>query len=191
GQGPGQFLLPHGIAVAADGRVFVCDRENDRIQIFSPDGEYVSEWTDTRRPTHLVFDAAGRAHVSELWWQPGQTSPRYGPAGSIRSGPGSVHDSHGHLLARGGGPAPRQLRRAARHRGGLARGRLRERGDLDLRGQPGPRPAGDARVPEVRVRALSEVRTAERLAEPFPLIEVSGPPRERGRQYRHQAAPRV
>ncbi len=57
GRGPGQFYLPHGIAVASDGRVFVCDRESDRIQIFSPDGEYLSEWTDTQRPTHLVFDA--------------------------------------------------------------------------------------------------------------------------------------
>src|SRR5439155_498301 len=65
GKGPGQFHLPHGIAVAADGRVFVCDRENDRIQIFSPDGEYLAEWTDTQRPTHLVFDTQGRAHVSE------------------------------------------------------------------------------------------------------------------------------
>src|SRR6266581_742726 len=80
GGGPGEFFLPHGISVAADGRVFVCDRENDRIQIFSPDGEYLSEWTDTRRPTHLVFDGQGRAYVSELWWQPGQTSGRYGPA---------------------------------------------------------------------------------------------------------------
>jgi DNA-binding beta-propeller fold protein YncE len=106
GQGPGQFLLPHGIAVAADGRVFVCDRENDRIQIFSPDGESLSEWTDTRRPTHLVFDATGRAHVSELWWQPGQTSRRYGPAGSIRSGRVSVHDGNGSVIARWGGPDP-------------------------------------------------------------------------------------
>ena len=40
-----------------DGRVFVSDRENDRIQIFSPDGEYLDEWTDTQRPTHIVFDA--------------------------------------------------------------------------------------------------------------------------------------
>ena len=81
GGGPGEFFLPHGIAVRADGRVFVCDRENDRIQIFSPDGEYLSEWTDTQRPTHLVFDAQGRAYVSELWWHPGQTSRPHGPAG--------------------------------------------------------------------------------------------------------------
>ena len=66
GTGPGQFHIPHGIAVAADGRVFVCDRESDRIQIFSPDGEYLTEWTDTQRPTHLVFYEAGRAYVSEL-----------------------------------------------------------------------------------------------------------------------------
>ena len=63
----GSSYLPHGIAVAADGRVFVCDRESDRIQIFSPDGEYLSEWTDVQRPTHLVFDA-----------QAGPTSPNSG-----------------------------------------------------------------------------------------------------------------
>lgn len=107
GQGPGEFFLPHGIAVASDGRVFVCDRENDRIQIFSPDGEYLSEWTDTRRPTHIVFDGSGRAYVSELWWQPGQVSSRYGPADpATRSGRASVYDRDGRVLARWGGPDP-------------------------------------------------------------------------------------
>jgi hypothetical protein len=107
GQGPGEFFLPHGIAVAADGRVFVCDRENDRIQIFSPDGEYLSEWTDTRRPTHIVFDGQGRAYVSELWWQPGQTSRRYGPAtDQIRSGRVSVYDKDGAVIGRWGGADP-------------------------------------------------------------------------------------
>jgi sugar lactone lactonase YvrE len=109
GQGPGEFFLPHGIAVAADGRVFVCDRENDRIQIFSPDGEYLAEWTDTRRPTHIVFDGQGRAYVSELWWQPGQVSRRYGPAGdnpAIKSGRVSVYDKDGRVLARWGGADP-------------------------------------------------------------------------------------
>jgi DNA-binding beta-propeller fold protein YncE len=104
GQGPGEFYLPHGIAVDADGRVFVCDRENDRIQIFSPDGEYLAEWTDTQRPTHLVFDRAGRAFVSELWWHPGQTSGRHGPIAQARPGRVSVFDRDGRLLARWGGP---------------------------------------------------------------------------------------
>ena len=102
GQGPGEFYLPHGIAVAADGRVFVCDRENDRIQIFSPDGEYLSEWTDTQRPTHLVFDAQGRAYVSELWWHTGSTSGRHGPIQASRYGRVSVYDADGRVLARWG-----------------------------------------------------------------------------------------
>ena len=104
GTGPGQFYIPHGIAVAADGRVFVCDRESDRIQIFSPDGEYLSEWTDTQRPTHLVFDAAGTAYVSELWWHPGQTSRRHGVTQTPKHGRVSVFDRDGRLLARWGTP---------------------------------------------------------------------------------------
>src|SRR5262249_49608315 len=104
GKGPGQFHLPHGIAVAADGRVFVCDRENDRIQIFNPDGEYLTEWTDTQRPTHLVFDAQGRAYVSELWWHRGQTSQRHGPISDPRPGRVSVFDKEGTVLARWGTP---------------------------------------------------------------------------------------
>ncbi len=41
GTGPGQFNLPHGIAVSPDGKVFVADRENDRVQVFSPEGDYL------------------------------------------------------------------------------------------------------------------------------------------------------
>jgi sugar lactone lactonase YvrE len=102
GSGPGEFFLPHGIAVAADGRVFVCDRENDRIQIFSPDGEYLAEWTDTQRPTHLVFDGRGLAYVTELWWHPGQTSPRHGPIREARPGRVSVYDRDGRVVSRWG-----------------------------------------------------------------------------------------
>ena len=104
GTGPGEFYLPHGIAVAADGRVFVCDRENDRIQIFTPDGEHLGEWTDAQRPTHLVFDAEGRAYVSELGWYQGQTSQRLGPIEQARYGRVSVYDREGRLLARWGTP---------------------------------------------------------------------------------------
>jgi len=126
GRGPGQFYLPHGIACAADGRVFVCDRESDRIQIFSPDGEYLSEWTDTQRPTHLVFDAQERVYVTELAWHPGDESKSLGPIKKFRQARMSVFDKDGRVLARWGTPevtAPGSF--AAPH--GLA---LDSRGDL-------------------------------------------------------------
>ena len=104
GKGPGEFMLPHGIGVAADGRVYVCDRENDRIQIFSPDGEFLKEWTDVQRPTHIVFDGAGRAYVSELWWSPDQASNRLGVRKEPTHGRISIFDRDGALLARWGKP---------------------------------------------------------------------------------------
>jgi DNA-binding beta-propeller fold protein YncE len=43
GSGPGQFDLPHSIAVDGD-MVYVGDRENGRIQIFDLNGRYLREW---------------------------------------------------------------------------------------------------------------------------------------------------
>lgn len=71
GSGPGEFRLPHALRLAADGRVFVADRENDRIQIFSPDGEYLDEWNDVVRPCGMSFGTDGRLYVVELWRQLG------------------------------------------------------------------------------------------------------------------------
>lgn len=104
GRGPGQFHLPHGIAIDANGRVYVCDRESDRIQIFSPDGEYLEEWTDTQRPTHIVFDAEGRAYVTELWWHVGDHSFTHGPITKSMHARLSVFDKDGKLLSRLGTP---------------------------------------------------------------------------------------
>jgi peptidylamidoglycolate lyase len=44
GTGPGEFNLPHAIAVDSKGLVYVADRENRRIQVFTPMGQYVTEW---------------------------------------------------------------------------------------------------------------------------------------------------
>ena len=43
GSGPGQFNLPHSIAIDND-LVYVGDRENARIQIFDLNGRYLREW---------------------------------------------------------------------------------------------------------------------------------------------------
>ncbi len=88
GIGPGQFFLPHGICIAPDGRVFVADRENDRLQIFSPEGEFLDQWTHLQRPTDVCMDREGRIYVSNFWWRVGQSSFVHGP---IR------HDLPGHI----------------------------------------------------------------------------------------------
>ncbi len=42
---PRQFGTPvHCVKLAKDGLVYVCDRQNDRIQVFHKDGRFVTEW---------------------------------------------------------------------------------------------------------------------------------------------------
>ena len=45
GKGPGEFFLPHNVAVDATGRVYVTDRENQRIQVFDANGKFLHQWT--------------------------------------------------------------------------------------------------------------------------------------------------
>jgi DNA-binding beta-propeller fold protein YncE len=45
GKGPGQFIYPTGLALAADGTIFVSEfGGNDRIQVFTPEGKFVRGW---------------------------------------------------------------------------------------------------------------------------------------------------
>ncbi len=44
GQGPGEFDLPHNVAVDAQGLVYVADRSNSRIQVFDANGKFVRMW---------------------------------------------------------------------------------------------------------------------------------------------------
>jgi DNA-binding beta-propeller fold protein YncE len=46
GSGPGEFQLPHNIAVDQQGRVYVSDRENRRVEVFDPNGKFLSQWPD-------------------------------------------------------------------------------------------------------------------------------------------------
>jgi DNA-binding beta-propeller fold protein YncE len=44
GDGPGQFRVPHSIGVDSKDRVYVSDRENNRIQIFDGNGQLLKTW---------------------------------------------------------------------------------------------------------------------------------------------------
>lgn len=66
GPGPSQFRLPHNVWVDRWSRVWVADRENNRIQIFREDGQFIGQWTDLFRPTDLCIDREGIVYVSEL-----------------------------------------------------------------------------------------------------------------------------
>ena len=94
----GEFRLPHGIGISPDDRVFVADRENDRIQIFSLDGQYLDMWTHVQRPTDISFDKEGRIYVSELWWKPGEVSFTNGPIKFDLPGGVRILDLAGNLL---------------------------------------------------------------------------------------------
>jgi len=98
GTGPGQFRLPHAIGISPDGRIFVTDRENDRIQIFSREGEFLAMWTHIQRPTDISFDREGRVYVSELWWRVGQESFTNGPIKYDLPGGVRVLDLSGNVL---------------------------------------------------------------------------------------------
>ena len=83
---PGQFNLPHGICVDQQDRVYVADRENNRVQAFNEEGDYIKEWRDLMRPTDVTVDDIGHIYVSEL------------------EGRVSVLSYYGEVLARWGGP---------------------------------------------------------------------------------------
>lgn len=55
GQKPGQFQIPHGVSVSVSGNVYVADRENQRVQVFSESGAARGTWP-TRDSIGRVFD---------------------------------------------------------------------------------------------------------------------------------------
>jgi sugar lactone lactonase YvrE len=106
GAEPGQFNLPHSVWVHTDGRVFVCDRENDRVQIFSPDGELLEMWTDLTRPGDLWIDQDDHIFLGEMAWNLDETHLTGQPFKEARSAQLSIRDLSGRLLTRWGGDDP-------------------------------------------------------------------------------------
>src|SRR6185295_5763558 len=56
GTGRLEFDQPHALAFDSKGRLFVGDRNNNRIQILDQDGNFLEEWTQFSRPSGIHID---------------------------------------------------------------------------------------------------------------------------------------
>src|SRR6266581_322161 len=65
GTGPGEFDLPHALAMDSKGRLFVGDRNNNRIQIFDQDGKFLAEWKQFSRPSGVYIDKNDILYVAD------------------------------------------------------------------------------------------------------------------------------
>jgi hypothetical protein len=55
GSGPGEFMGPHALAYDSQGRLFVADRSNNRVQIFDRNMNFVDEWRQFGRPSGIAI----------------------------------------------------------------------------------------------------------------------------------------
>ena len=100
GTDPGEFNVPHNIALIDDEEVIVCDRENYRVQVFSLDGTFLRMW-----PVHkaVAVEVTGsgddvRIYVAEQG--PTKGSPNRGePNLGNRLG---IYDREGNRITRFG-----------------------------------------------------------------------------------------
>lgn len=65
GTGPGEFDVPHAIAVDSKERVYVADRSNSRVQVFDADGKFVADWKQFGRPSGVYVDANDVIYVAD------------------------------------------------------------------------------------------------------------------------------
>ena len=65
GSAPGDFATPHTLAMDSRGRLFVGDRENNRVQIFDQDGKFIEEWKQFGRPSGIFIDRNDMLYVAD------------------------------------------------------------------------------------------------------------------------------
>ncbi len=72
GSGDGEFRFPQGVAVDSSGNVYVADRNNDRMQKFTPGGVLLKKWGTNGEgegefewPSGVAVDTSGNVYVAD------------------------------------------------------------------------------------------------------------------------------
>jgi hypothetical protein len=102
GSGPGQFHNPHGLRIGPDNLMYVSDRENERIQVFTLKFEFVRE-ISVQRPGNAMLGRNGRIAACSLDFQRGHESFTRGVIQEVVPPRVTVMDRDGVELFRFGG----------------------------------------------------------------------------------------
>lgn len=65
GNGKGEFLTPHSILIDDHNQVLVADRDNNRVQFFNLNGEYISEIRNFFHPMKIFKDNNGFIYITD------------------------------------------------------------------------------------------------------------------------------
>jgi len=100
GTDPGQFNLVHSIAIDGEGKVYIADRENHRVQVFDERGTYLTQWNNLHRPCGLHIDGE-TVYIGQLLTHL-SVNADYPNLGACVT----IHDLSGRRLARLGDTRP-------------------------------------------------------------------------------------
>jgi DNA-binding beta-propeller fold protein YncE len=107
GVGPGQFHAPHGIWVHRDGTVYVGDRHNNRIQVFGPQGEFITLWPEVYIPSDVLITEEDHVFVAEVGYLADRAMWGPAPATEADSWPRvTIRNLDGEILVSITGPDP-------------------------------------------------------------------------------------
>jgi hypothetical protein len=71
GPDPGNFREPHDLFVGGSkGYVYVADRQNNRIQVFDQDGNFVAAWKQFGQPSSVFVDKRDNIYVGATYQDP-------------------------------------------------------------------------------------------------------------------------
>ena len=109
GMGNGQLHQPRGICLASDGKLYVAEYANKRVQVFNPDGTFSSIITglgdnELRKPKAVAIDQSGNLHVADhgsncikVFTADGEYVRQYG-SGQLLGPTGITVDQDGYCL---------------------------------------------------------------------------------------------